>query len=166
MEHTVYFGRHIAHLPRDVSLCTGCHSCEMMCGLSHNGAAGPANGRIQVELDSVKSMLYTVYSCQQCSDHPCYDACPKRDSAMCIDEESGIVYINESNCIGCGKCQKACRLTPSRITFVRTADRKKRKARKCDLCRGRAEGPACVEHCSARCLYLSESGEKEETENG
>ena len=160
MGDNVKYGKHIVQAPKDVSVCTGCHSCEMMCGLSHNGAAGPANGRIQVELDDLKNMMYTVYACQQCADHPCYDACPKKDLAMCIDSQTGVVYINEEECIGCGKCQKACRLTPSRITFIRTADRKKRKAKKCDLCRGREGGPICIEHCSARCLSLSEAEQK------
>ena len=149
------YGVHIEQQPREISLCTGCHSCEMMCSLSHDGVVGVSRGRIQVELDSVKSMMYTVYACQQCADHPCYDACPKKDSAMCIDE-NGIVYIQEEACIGCGKCMRSCKFTPSRIVMPQTKDRKQRKAKKCDLCRGRKEGPVCIEHCSACVLHLSQ----------
>lgn len=148
-------GKHIVQCDRNTSLCTGCNSCMMMCGLSHNGACGPANGRIKVHLDSTSSMMYTVYACQHCSDHPCYNACPLKDKAMCVGENN-IVYINEDRCVGCGRCMKACRFTPSRITLVQVKDRKKRKAKKCDLCRNNPDGPVCVAHCSARVLSLGE----------
>ena len=153
---------HIEQRPREGSLCMGCHSCEMMCGIFHDGVVGPAHKRIQVELDSINSMIYTVHTCQHCADHPCYDACPLRDKAMCLDER-GIAYVNEPFCIGCGKCVRSCRFTPSRIVLVQVKDKKQRKAKKCDLCRGRAEGPICVEHCAALVLKLSgdEAGKEE-----
>ena len=147
------YGPHIAQRPAEDSLCAGCHSCELICGLVHDGEAGVDTGRIQVELDSVKSMIYTVYSCQHCEDHPCYNACPKKDRAMCLDENN-IAYVVPEECIGCGKCMRSCKYTPSRIVLPKTKDRKRRKAKKCDLCRGRAEGPACVEHCFACAIYL------------
>ena len=153
MNGNTEYGPHIVQYPKEYSLCAGCHSCELMCGLAHNGIAGPPYGRIQVELDNLSSMIYTVYSCQHCADHPCYDACPKKDKAMCMDE-NGIVYVEESACIGCGKCVRACRFTPSRITLVKVKDKKQRKGRKSDLCRGREGGPVCLQHCSARCIGL------------
>lgn len=73
---------------------------------------------------------------------------------MCIDE-NGIVYVNEEECIGCGLCAKACRYEPSLINLVESADKKKRKAKKCDLCRTRPEGPACVQWCQAKCLAVT-----------
>lgn len=81
-------------------------------------------------------------------------------------DEKGIVYVVEEECIGCGKCQKACIYTPTRINLVKSKDKAKRKAKKCDLCRNRPEGPACVQHCQAKCLELNdkplpwESGEE------
>lgn len=151
------YGNHIIQYAREYSVCTGCHSCEIMCALSHSEPAGPANGRIQIELDSVSSMVYTVMACQHCADHPCYEKCPKKDKAMCLDKDKNIAYINEENCIGCGLCVKACKFTPSRIKLVKVPDKKKRKAKKCDLCRNRPEGPICLEHCSAQCIGLSEN---------
>jgi Fe-S-cluster-containing hydrogenase component 2 len=74
---------------------------------------------------------------------------------MKIDEKN-IVYIDEDMCIGCGLCVKACVFTPSRINMVKSADKSKRKAKKCDLCRTRPEGPACVEWCPVRCIGLSD----------
>lgn len=148
------YGSHIEQCPKEESLCMGCHSCEMMCGLFHEGTASPAHKRIQVELDSINNMIYTVHTCQHCSEHPCYNACPLSDKAMCIDENN-IVYINENACIGCGKCVRACKFTPSRIVLVKTADKKRRKAKKCDLCRTREGGPICVEHCFVQVLRVT-----------
>ena len=143
---------HIVQTPMEVSLCAGCTSCEIACTLTHDGLVSPSYNRIFLERGT-RSMIHTVLSCQHCADHPCYDACPKKDSAMCIDEK-GIVYIREEACIGCGLCQKACAFDPPRINMVKSADKTKRKAKKCDLCRTRPEGPACVQWCPVRCLRV------------
>lgn len=73
-----------------------------------------------------------------------------------IIDENNIVYIDENECIGCGLCAKACVFTPTRINFVNSTDKTKRKAKKCDLCRTRPEGPACVEWCPVRCIGTSD----------
>lgn len=154
-EQTTY-GIHVTQYPEDYSLCTGCHSCEMICSLLHDGVTGPCHGRIKVKLGELDQIRHEILTCLHCTDHPCYDACPKKDSAMCISED-GIVYIVEDNCIGCGKCQLACKFTPSRINFVKSKNKEERKAKKCDLCRNRAEGPACIQFCPNMCLGLSNS---------
>lgn len=159
MNHDTYsdlqkrsFGMHIVQEPPDVSLCAGCTSCEIVCSLVHDEVVGPSFNRIFVDRGTV-SMIHTVYTCQHCSDHPCYNACPRKDKAMCIDENN-IVYINEEYCIGCRLCMKACVFDPPRINFVTSKDRSKRKAKKCDLCRTRPEGPACIEYCQVKCIRL------------
>lgn len=143
---------HIVQYPKEYSMCLGCESCELICGLVRDGQAGFNRGGIKVKRGEKKSLIHTVYVCQQCEDHPCYDACPKQDEAMCVDE-NGIVYINEEECIGCGLCQKACSFEPARITIIGKG--RARKARKCDLCRDRADGPQCIAQCPAMCLGLS-----------
>ena len=74
---------------------------------------------------------------------------------MRIDPDTNIVYIVEDDCIGCGKCAKACKFTPSRIQIRKNKSRKLWKAVKCDLCRDNPEGPQCVKYCIVRCLGLS-----------
>lgn len=148
------FGNHIVQYSPDYSFCAGCTSCEVVCSLVHDGLVSPSFNRIFVERDN-RSMVHTILSCQQCSDHPCYEACPKKDSAMHIDENN-IVWIDEENCIGCSLCQKACIFTPSRINMVKSKDKTQRKAKKCDMCRTRSEGPACVEWCPVRCIGTSD----------
>jgi len=130
-------------------MCVGCNACEIVCGLVHEGKAGPSVRRIFLERDTIL-MDHHVHTCQHCPDHPCYDACPEKGDAMCLDEEKGIVYVNPEGCIGCGLCVEACPYEPKRINF----DEMSQKAVKCDLCRTRKEGPACVEFCQVRCIGL------------
>ncbi len=145
--------KHVEKCPDEYSYCTGCESCAMICALVHDGLVSPSYNRIFVEQGPTQLQRYYVQTCMQCEDAPCYESCPLKDKAMKKDE-NGIVYVDEEACIGCGKCQKACKYTPSRINMVVTKDRKRRKAKKCDLCRTRAEGPACIQYCPAVCLEL------------
>ena len=73
------YGNHIVQYSPEYSLCTGCETCSILCGLSHEGFTGPGNSRIRIDLGT-RSMMHRVLACQQCSDHPCYDACPKKGS--------------------------------------------------------------------------------------
>lgn len=150
-------GDKIVQYPGEYSVCTGCKSCEILCGLMHEGVAGPERGRIKFVPGPIKTMMHQVYVCEQCEDHPCYEACPKKDEAMCIDE-NGIVYVNRAHCIGCGLCAKACGFEPKRVRVVQKDGKK--YAIKCDLCRDIEGGPVCVRNCPAMALGLkSESVE-------
>lgn len=145
---------HIIQYPSSHSLCLGCQSCDLVCSLTHEGVTGPKLGCIRIDEPNYKELQFHVLACMQCEDHPCYNACPKKDKAMRIDE-NGIVYIDQEECIGCGLCAKNCAFTPSRIQV----DRVKRKAHKCDLCRGREGGPACVEYCPVKALGVGQEGD-------
>ena len=134
-------------------MCAGCSSCEIVCSLLHDGKVSPQCNRIFVKRGTI-SMMHVILTCQHCVEPSCYIACPKKDSALC-NGENGIAYINEENCIGCGKCIKACPFDPPRINIEKNSDRKKWKAKKCDFCRNRPEGPACIEYCQVKCIGLS-----------
>ncbi len=149
------YGNHVVQYSPEYSLCAGCETCSIMCGLTHEGFTGPGNARIRINLGT-RSLMHEVLACQQCNDHPCYEACPKKDAAMRIDEVTGVVYIVEDDCIGCGKCARSCKFTPSRIQIRKHKNRRMWKAVKCDLCRDNPEGPQCVKYCIVRCLGLSD----------
>jgi len=70
---------------------------------------------------------------------------------MVIDPETNIVYVEEKECIGCARCVKACPFEPKRIQINRN-----KKAIKCDLCRGRENGPACIEYCQCLAIGMSD----------
>ncbi|WKY45214.1 4Fe-4S dicluster domain-containing protein [Eubacteriaceae bacterium ES2] len=148
-------GRHVIQYPDDISFCAGCSACEIVCGLVHEGVSSPSVKRIFLERGEKQSLQHAVLTCHHCDDPPCYEKCPKKDKAMCIDER-GIVYIDQDECIGCGMCAKACKFEPSRINFNKKIEKTKRKAYKCDLCRTRENGPACIEYCQVKCIGLSD----------
>lgn len=151
----VPIGRHrITVAPREYSVCSGCGGCEVVCSLTHDGFVSPLAARIFLDRGPTDTLMHTIRTCQHCEDHPCYYACPLQGSAMCVDE-NGIVYVDTDNCIGCGLCAKACRFDSSLISIYKDPATGKRKAAKCDLCRNRPEGPACVAHCQALCLGVA-----------
>lgn len=131
------------------AVCTGCSTCELVCSLYHEGICAPFLSRIHVVKD-VFSGEFSADICKQCSYPPCYYACPV--DAIGIDDEVGTTYIVEERCIGCNKCVEACPLMPEReIIGIKTVENKKIFF-KCDLCKDRPEGPACVEYCPVNAL--------------
>lgn len=142
----------IVHHPQ---VCTGCGLCELMCSLYHEGEQGQALSRGELVGDRLTAE-FTFNVCRQCPSPSCYDACPLQDRALCIDEVSGVKYINAEECDGCGQCIGACPFDPLRIKM----HPEKNVAFMCDLCRGRAEGPACVEYCSFNALTYARKDDR------
>lgn len=138
------------------SVCTGCKSCEMFCSLMHDGVNSPLRSGIHLQVANVKDMIHSIAVCQQCADRPCYEACPRKDEAMCVDE-NGIVYVQRENCIGCGLCVKACKFDPPRVHVAKIDG--KRFAVKCDLCRTVPGGPTCIANCPTMILGLASQAE-------
>ena len=85
--------------------------------------------------------------CRQCTDAPCYYACP--ESAITIHPDTGIVLIDEDTCNGCRSCEEACPFNAIRFDPV------KEKAFKCDMCGG---SPECVDWCPMNALGISKFG--------
>ena len=133
--------------------CTGCGLCDLMCSLYHEGEQGQRLSRGELVGDRLTAD-FTFHVCQQCVKPGCYEACPLKDRALCIDEETGIKYINAEECDGCGNCIEGCPFTPPRIK----THPKKEISFKCDLCRGREEGPICVEYCNFEALSVARMG--------
>lgn len=142
----------IIHNPE---LCRGCKICELACSVYHEGICSAHLSRIHVVPDDL-ALEFPAQICHQCQYPSCYYACPKKDKSMCIDSETGARYINEDECLRCGKCARACPFTPSLI-WQREEDSKKIYY-KCDLCRGRDGGPICVEFCPRNALTFVSRG--------
>ena len=75
----------------------------------------------------------------------CIDVCP----LTCIsrDEETGMVIVDDADCIGCGACSDACPVSAPKIVDG--------KMRKCDGCNERIKAgmiPACVRSCPTGAL--------------
>jgi len=133
-------------LTADSKICTGCRTCELICSLSHEGFVDPERARIFIKSNPLNGSFIPMV-CHQCSDAPCYYACP--ESAIEIEKALGVVNIRGERCTGCRACEKVCpyhviRFDPERHTAI-----------KCDLCKG---DPQCVEWCPVNALGVVEFG--------
>lgn len=126
----------------DLEICHQCGICEMVCSLYHEGACSPSLSRISL-LRAPFTGDGLVEVCRQCDYPDCYFVCPV--DAVVIDGETGARIIVEEKCTGCGKCAKACPFNEKGTILKYLAEKK--VYLKCDLCRGRQGGPACVEAC-------------------
>ena len=131
----------------DEDRCVGCGVCGLMCSLYHYGEKGPSLSRSELTRDPF-TYDHILDVCEQCESAECYHACPEKDNARKIDIVTKAKYVNEEECIGCGECIKACILEPARIKMHPTRE----VAMNCDLCRGREDGPICVEYCTMHAL--------------
>ena len=136
-------------IEHDASLCAGCGVCGLMCSLYHEKETIVALSRAELVREPFEGS-YSMNVCRQCLSPSCYKACPQKDSALCIDNLTGIKYVNPKKCKGCGNCARGCPLTPARIKL--NPDR--RVSFKCDLCRGRENGPICIEYCGQHALAV------------
>jgi Fe-S-cluster-containing dehydrogenase component len=133
-------------LAADPKICSGCRTCELICSLGHEGFVDPERARIFIQSNPLKGSFIPMI-CRQCSDAPCYYACP--ESAIEIDQGMGIVTIRGDRCTGCRVCEKICLYHAIRF------DPEKNSAIKCDFCNG---DPQCVKWCPVNALGVVEFG--------
>jgi hydrogenase-4 component A len=152
----------------DPSLCIGCLTCEVICSRVHREQGLSDVPRIRIFNDTTVAVdpeitkhypdrgSFLQTPCLMCPEAPCLPVCPV--DAVFVESTSGARVIDESTCIACGKCAKACPFDTydekeatskdslgqlTRITY----DPEKDVYTKCDLCYWREEGPACVQAC-------------------
>ena len=133
-------------LTANSKVCTGCRTCEVVCTLYHGGIINLEQSRLHIRANPLKGSFNPTV-CHQCSDAPCYFACPI--SAINIEKEFGTVQINERECSGCGACIEACPFKVIRL------DEGANKAFKCDFCHG---SPECARWCPVNALGVAEFG--------
>lgn len=133
--------------------CRGCGLCELVCSTLNEGESRPSVSRIKVEKDREK-YRFTPSVCLQCETADCLLACST--GAVKVDERTGVRYIDESLCTGCGLCAEACPLASEGTVIFRHPS--KGVYVKCDLCYRRSGGPVCVEVCPTHAIVLVEKG--------
>ena len=140
-------------------LCRGCKICELACSAYHEGICSSYLSRIHISADDL-NLEFSAEVCAQCKYPSCYFACPQKDVALCIDNVTGVRYINEDECTGCGDCAAACPL-PNPPIWQRKVGGSE-VFFKCDLCRGRQKGPICIEMCPRNALAFVNRGDESE----
>jgi len=139
------------YVTQDVEQCIGCKACEVHCKTKNNSGEGAFFCKM-IEVgpkvrNNVPVIDFVYMACFHCEKPWCVDACPT--GAMQKREEDGIVFVEESLCVGCKACMTAC------PWGVPQWDVNTGKVDKCDLCKDRIdEGlePACVTKCTTNCL--------------
>ncbi|MFH0948161.1 MAG: 4Fe-4S dicluster domain-containing protein [Elusimicrobiota bacterium] len=149
----------------DVSKCLGCKSCEIACAVEHsksktlfqaiNETPLPEK-RVSVEyLDLPSSIFFATgestrhlpsslpLRCRHCEEALCISACM---SGAMYKAPDGSTQHNEEKCVGCWMCIMVCPFG--------AISRKEKLALKCDLCKDRDKGPACVDACPTKSLII------------
>lgn len=142
----------------DPNLCVACHRCELACTEYNDGKASPRLARIKItrnvffgpegtqDLPTKEGVwgngVVVQETCRQCPHPvPCANACPQ--GAIKVDPKTGARKIDQSLCVGCHLCEKACPW--GMISF----DYETKKSSKCFLCDG---DPKCVKACPAAAI--------------
>ena len=125
----------------DLTTCTRCDDCVRACADTHGGTP-----RFIREGARFRQWSIPV-ACYQCTDPVCMIGCPT--GAITRPVGSLEVTVNKDTCIGCHNCVRRCPWDNIiEVPFSSpTLNRDIELATKCDLCLGRAEGPACVQMC-------------------
>jgi anaerobic dimethyl sulfoxide reductase subunit B (iron-sulfur subunit) len=143
--------------------CIGCKMCIVACKDKNDLPVGEKYRRVYdyancgwevSDTGVVNKKDFFIYSlsvgCNHCAAPACIASCPVE---AIIKREDGIVYIDETLCIGCGSCVTAC---PFGAPYVSTATG---VAHKCDFCMDlidNGENPVCVQSCPVRCINYGE----------
>ncbi len=128
----------------NLSNCTGCRLCEMACSLYHERECSTTKSRIKILRDQ-EFGTQVVLMCIQCVEAYCVESCPVE--ALCRDEETGAVLVNNERCNGCEACIDVCPMGAISL------DMEKDIVFMCDLCGG---DPECVKWCMPEALMVKE----------
>ncbi|MGL4668371.1 MAG: 4Fe-4S dicluster domain-containing protein [Saezia sp.] len=143
----------------NAKLCIGCQTCEIACVVAHNHSGKSVDSKhFHPRLKVVKEAHVTMpVLCHQCENAPCVNACPT--GALMYTKD--LVQVDQSKCDGCRSCVLACPFGVMTVAIDASSDfadapQTGAEAQKCDLCIDRKEGPACIEVCPTKALFLME----------
>ncbi len=144
------------HLDR----CTGCKTCELYCATERGSNSKILLQAVQeVPLPQARvrvegsNDIAVAMQCRHCLQAPCLDAC--LTGALVRDADSGMVVIQENDCIGCWTCTLFC---PYGVIYPWP---ERKIALKCDRCLY-MEAPVCVDVCPTKALELIDMGDYEQ----
>ncbi len=139
----------------DLDRCIGCKGCQVACKMENDIALGVSRNAVK-QIGPTGTypnlqMYFLPVMCQHCENPACVAVCP---TGACYQSAAdGVVYIDQSQCIGCQSCKNAC---PYGVNIL---NRELRVMDKCNLCadaRARGEVPACARNCSGSALMVGD----------
>ncbi len=143
------------YLIQDSKLCINCKACEVACKVHKNLPAGPKICKVVAVgpkmVGKTPRAFFAFMPCYHCEKPWCISACPTGAMQKRVD---GIVFVDESLCVGCKVCMSAC------PWGVPQWNPEKKKIVKCDYCMDRIDKglmPACVTVCITRCLHFGDA---------
>lgn len=169
----------------DLKKCMGCQTCATSCKLSNNLPAGTWWNTVYTEgmgtIDTAAgdypncTLQHWPVACQHCAKPECVAVCPT--GASHVDEETGIVLIDNTICIGCKSCVEAC---PYGVRSYNDGEPKyavefavgcqnapthvANTMEKCNLCKHLIEQdkqPMCVDACVGKARYFGDFDDPE-----
>ena len=78
--------------------CTGCMQCELACSWVQTGSFQPSRSVVRVNIFDEEA-AYAPYTCLQCDEAWCMNACPV--NAIAIDPTTGAKVVLGDVCVGC-----------------------------------------------------------------
>ncbi len=144
----------------DASSCSGCKACQIACKDKNNLPSGVlwrrvyeiSGGGWQQQGDAWTTDVFAYnlsLACNHCVHPKCAGVCP---TDAFVQRADGIVYIDESKCMGCGYCSWACPYS------VPQYNPELGRMTKCNFCMDNLDAglpPACVAACPMRVLDFS-----------
>ena len=151
----------------DASACSGCKACQIACKDKNNLPLGVlwrrvyevSGGSWQQTGDAWVTDVFAYnlsIACNHCVHPKCAGVCP---TDAYVQREDGVVYIDESKCMGCGYCSWACPYAAPQY------NPEVRHMTKCNFCYEDIDAglpPACVAACPMRVLDLVKIDEQNE----
>jgi anaerobic dimethyl sulfoxide reductase subunit B len=138
----------------DMTVCTGCKTCQIACKDVNNLEVGTFFRKVYSfeggEFPKPWAFKLSI-ACNHCANPKCVENCPT--GAMYKRPEDGVVIHRPEKCVGCRMCLWSCPYgAPQYIE-------KTGKAGKCDArakLTAQGENPACVDACQMRALQFGD----------
>lgn len=131
--------------------CVGCGLCEVYCATAHSDHPDSVLKAYKASrlrpLPRVRVLrrgpVSFAWQCRHCDEPLCVSACIT--GALRKDPATGVVTIDEDQCVACGTCIVACPF--GAVEEGPSEPEHRHRILKCDLCAGTGGPPACVSHC-------------------